>query len=366
MKLAVISFTKAGSLLCMDLVGKLRQMGEDCDGYVQQRFLSEIRTCGCACDPQAVYIHGLDRPVADWARDQFSQVDGLVFIGAAGIAVRAVGPCLRDKWTDPAVVVIDELERYVISLLSGHIGGANDLTRRLAGLLGARPVITTASDVNGKTAIDVWAVEHGLKIGSRVMAREVAAALLENQPVGFFCDEPVEIPVLPGCRKDTVCGRNVRITVRKHPKPENGELPLIPQILIVGIGCKKGTPREQIENCLVQVFDTFGLYREAVAGFATIDLKKDENGLLELASAWNMELQAFPSRELAKVAGVFDESEFVRQVTGVGNVCERAACLAAGRGAELLVPKQAGNGVTIAVARRNMKMLRQNMKMSQQ
>lgn len=344
MKLAAISFTRAGSLLCRRLVKELQNRGMSCEGYVQKKYLEDDRSNS--------HLHALEDSVTVWTGRQFSQTDGLIYIGAAGIAVRSIAPYLKDKMTDPAVVVIDEAGNYVVSLLSGHLGGANDLARCLAALLGAQPVITTASDVNGKTAIDVWAVSHGLKIGSREQAKQIAAAILEDEPVGFFCEEPVHLPVPTGCTEHTACKKNVRVTVFKKKGQENGELHLIPQILYVGIGCKRGTAEEKIAEAAARVFDTWGLYWEAVAGIASIDLKKEEDGLKALAASWRVPFQTFSADELEKVPGTFSESDFVRKITGTGNVCERAAILAAGIGAKLVVSRQALDGVTIAVAKR--------------
>lgn len=344
-KLAVISFTRAGCWLNRRLVNAMRQRGWECGGYMNRRYLQEE-------DGPADGLHPLEETVSAWTGRQFVQADGLVFIGAAGIAVRSAAPYLKDKLTDPAVVVIDEAGRFVISLLSGHLGGANDLARELAAILGAEPVITTASDVNGRTAIDVWAADHGLKIGSRKLAKETAAAILEHEPVGFFCDEPLSLPVPDGCVPNGEHRNIVRVTTVRSKNREETELHLIPPIVYLGIGCRKGTPRSIIEKEVLRVLDAFGLYREAVAGIGSIDLKKEEAGLRELAEVWKVPFLTFSAEKLEQVPGSFSESPFVREITGTGNVCERAAVLAAGAFARLIVPKQAANGVTIAAAKR--------------
>ncbi len=349
MKLAIISFTRAGGRLCGYLTDALKKSGDVCEGYVPRRYME-------AGQPAAV--HPLEESVAVWTRKRFLETDGLIFIGAAGIAVRAIAPCLKDKLSDPAVVAVDELGKYAVSLLSGHVGGANVLARRVADLLGAQAVITTASDVNGKVAVDVWAAEHGLRIGSREMAKRVAAAVLDGEPVGFFCDEGMEVPPPEGFVKNVICGSNVRISVKKHDDnslPPQNCLPLIPRLLFVGTGCRKGMCREVLEQKAAFVLNAYGLYQEAVAGFASIDIKRREAGLLELAAAWKVPFVTFSAEQLGRVQGSFNESDFVRQTAGVGNVCERAALLAAGPGARLIVPKQAADGVTVAVAQKKWK-----------
>lgn len=367
MKLAVISFTRNGSRLGGSLVRRFRELGETCDGYVQNRFLNEVQEIpGICC---------VKEPVAEWTGRRFSQVDGLIFIGAAGIAVRAVAPWLKDKMTDPAVVVVDEAGKYAVSLLSGHVGGANRLARMTADILGAEAVITTASDVQNKTAVDVWAVCHNLKISDRNLAKKAAAAVLEGEPVGFYSDYPLEEPVPEGYARGEFSRINIWITAKKKPDEnsmvswfqdesgeagENGEtgemgetggiLRLIPRVMTVGIGCRRGISKEQMERTLLSVLDQNNIDPAAVMRFASIDRKRDEQGICQLAEQWNVPFVTYTAEELEQAEGSLAESEFVRKTVGTGNVCERAALLGAGAGSRLVAAKYAENGVTIAVA----------------
>ncbi len=353
MKLAVISFTKAGEDICRKLENAFLNAGESCTGYSGKRMA-------------AVPDSGL-KPVigslSEWTGEQFSQMDGLVFVGAAGIAVRLIAPYLKDKLTDPAVVVVDEAGQFSISLLSGHVGGANRLAERVAEILGAMAVVTTASDVRGRTAVDVWAKDHGLVISDRKLAKEAAAALLDGEKVGFFSDIPMEAPDDPGYERDRVHRINVCVTCHLHPASleECGEvLRLIPKTLVLGVGCRKGTPAENVEAAVRETLKAENLDIRAVAALASIDLKKEETGLLQLAETLKIPFVTYSSEELASVQGDFTESGFVRQVTGVGNVCERSALFCAGTGGRLIVKKQVHPGVTVAVAekRRDFMMLR--------
>lgn len=352
MKLAVISFTKAGSRQCMRLVRELRKQGEDCGGYMQASYLDEeAEQAGCYC---------LEEPVTEWSKRQFKCMDGLVYIGAVGIAIRAIAPWLEDKMTDPAVVAVDDAGNFAISLLSGHVGGANTLTKRVAQILGATPVITTATDIHGKPSVDAWAAARGLALSSREMAKQVAMDFLEDRRVGFSSDYPLEGPEPGGYCPEGPCGSFVWITAKQNPQPgdeiatrlESGAhvLRLIPKVLTVGIGCRKNAPKSQIEEAVRQVFDEAGLDLRAAAGIASIDLKREEPGLRLLAEGLHLPFATFSSEELERVSGSEAESSFVRQVTGTGNVCERAALLGAGEGSCLLVRKQIQNGVTVAVA----------------
>lgn len=327
MKIAGISFTRAGSQRLREILKGLEHQGEKCSGYISERFLSE---------EEEPWIHALEKSVRPWTEEQFKEQDALIYIGAAGIAVRAIAPCLRDKMTDPAVLVADEQGHFVISLLSGHIGGANRLTERVAEILGAQPVVTTASDVQGKTAIDEWAKEHDLLISDRESAKETAAAVVNGERVGFFSDFPIEGKIPDGYEWQTLCSRNVWVTDRLHPLPslpsqteKCKDLRLIPKSLTIGIGCRKGTSLEAIRTAVRETFEKEGFDLRSAVQIASIDLKKEEAGLCEFARERNLPFVTYSSEELLDVEGDFTESSFVRQVTGVGNVCERSAIFGA-------------------------------------
>lgn len=275
----------------------------------------------------------------------FRWADALVFVGACGIAVREIAPHVRDKQTDPAVICVDELGQFVIPLLSGHIGGANRLSAQIAEWLHAVPVITTATDRNGKFSVDSWAAENGFVIGDMRRAKLVSAAVLE-QEVPLCCDFPVVSAypdgVVPG--RDGALG--ICISCRTD-SPFDETLHLIPKILHVGIGCRKGTGDGAIRDAVTQVLAEHGLDLRAVSRVASIDLKAEEPGLLKFCRDYGLTPVFYSAAELAGVSGRFHASDFVQRVTGVDNVCERAALLGA---EELIVGKTAIHGVTVAVA----------------
>lgn len=279
-----------------------------------------------------------------WTAAHWDAGKDLLFIGACGIAVRAVAPHVKDKFSDPAVVAVDEAGRFAVPLLSGHVGGANDLCRQVARLTGGEAAISTATDVNGLWAVDVWARDMGLVITDRSLAKNISAALLEGKPVGFASDFPVSGPLPSGLRSEKVLPA-VHVTCRASEEPET--LRLIPNRLTLGVGCRKGTAAETIASAVDAALQKAGLDPRAVAAVATIDLKAEEPGLLAFCRARNLPLQVYTAEELAAVPGNFTPSTFVRSVTGVDNVCERAALK---NGGTLLLPKQAGNGVTVAIA----------------
>lgn len=284
--------------------------------------------------------------LAGWTREHFAY-DALVFIGSCGIAVRAVAPFLKSKTSDPAVVVIDELASYAVSLLSGHIGGANDLTVRLARFLGAIPVVTTATDVNGMFAVDAWAARRGLKIANSGRIRRVSARLLAGESIGIRSIFPVMGRLPEGVR---LCdkGGDVLITYRTRGREE--ALRLVPPVITLGVGCRKGVSAETMERAFELMLKKAGCHPLAVARVCSIDLKAREPGILEFCHTHSLPYETFSAQELTAVSGVYTASAFVKRVTGVDNVCERSAVLGSGAGGWLLTGRNAGNGVTMALA----------------
>lgn len=328
-KIAVISFTKTGADLNQNIRDILEKRGDCCTSYASQRSAGE-----------AEMITPL-KDVKLWVEEEWSKHDGFVFVGAAGIAVRMIAPHIKDKLKDPAVVVVDETARYTISLLSGHIGGANELTEFLASAMNSTPVITTATDVQGKFAIDVWAKNNGLELGDRKAARMLSAAILEGQHVGFYCEYPIEgeIPA-----ELTVCNNlkelewyTQRIAIRLSYS--------------IGMGCKKNIAPGNVEELFLEKLNEQGIDLKQVEEIATIDLKKDEPALVALSKKYNIPLVWYSTEELAAACIKVESSKFVEGVTGVGNVCERAAFLASDLG-EIVLPKEKGKGVTIAIAKK--------------
>lgn len=281
-----------------------------------------------------------------WTAENWNSAEALIFVGACGIAVRAIAPYVKDKFSDPAVVAVDEAGNFVISLLSGHVGGANKLARRIAAITGGQAVITTATDVNSLFAVDVWARERQLAISDRALAKDVSAALLEGKSIGFSSDFPVTGALPEGL---TGAPQTLNIRVTDRAATEVNTLALIPKVLTLGIGCRRGKTAAEIEEAVARALNGAGLDRRAVSSAASIDLKKDEPGLLEFCKNWNLPVQFYTAGQLRQVWGEFHQSALVQQVTGVDNVCERAAVVAGGT---LILPKQAANGVTVAVAQK--------------
>lgn len=335
--------------------------------------------------------------------EYFEQVDAIVFVTASGIAVRSVAEHLTHKSKDPAIVCMDECSKHVISLVSGHAGGANALTQMLADVMWATPVITTATDVEGQFSIDDYAREHNLVVTDWAKAKAISAEVLatgakpvwvdeaevsqeEEKNACGICKEQKSTGIDVGKIENDGCGSRVdgcesRIDGCKNRVDacENGldvqrlqigsyqvvitpqdvsvdaqTLQLIPRCIVAGVGCKKGMPVDKIEHAVQDAFAKAGLRMEALCAVASIDLKKEEAGLLEFCETRKVPFEAYTAEELQAVSGTFSASEFVTGVTGVDNVCERSAVkYASEHGAndgELLLRKQAQDGVTVALA----------------
>ena len=279
----------------------------------------------------------------------FHETDALVVIGACGIAVRAIAPLIVSKTSDPAVIVLDEQGKHVISLLSGHIGGANDLARRIAGYTGGEAVITTATDVNGRFSVDAWAVKHNCVIASMENAKEYAASILKRD-LPLWSDFEIS-GSLPGgvfIGNKGTCG--AVISIKAGVVPFDTTLRLIPRILHVGVGCKRGTLKEKIATAIEHALKECGLDMRAVKAAASIDVKKDEEGLLAWCRENQLPVSFSSAEELNAVEGKFSHSDYVFKTVGTGNVCDRAAVRSAGAGSVLLVSKTILDGVTVGVA----------------
>ena len=291
--------------------------------------------------------HAPGLTLSAWTADNFSVRRALIYVGAVGIAVRAVAPYLRNKAVDPAVVAVDERGRFAVPLASGHLGGANELARQIAVLTGGTAVITTATDINGVFAADEWARRHDCAVVHPEAVKTISAKLLAGGTIRFFTAFPIAgsppdgVEIVP----DGAAGADVWLDVRRRTP-----LLLAPKALVLGAGCRRGIARETLERRFSALCEEYDLCPQAFAAAATIDLKADEAGLLAFCAAHSWKPRFFGADELRQVPGEFSASAFVERQTGVDNVCERAAVLLSQ--GELLVKKYAGEGVTFAVARR--------------
>ncbi len=310
-------------------------------------------------------------------KKRFHEHQNHICIFSTGIAVRLIGQLLDSKLTDPAVVVMDDNGNFAISLVSGHIGGANALARKVGEKLNAVPVITTATDTNNLPAIDMIAQEAGLYIGTPQNIKHINMAFLKGEPISIY--DPLKIlkDKLPAkyrsvhqtgphqsglyqtgpyrmdsCRPDKKNDRKEDVDIfcswqQGHVSRET--LVLRPKVLSVGIGCNRGTSVEKIGDFLCSVLEKTHLSIHSVCKLATTEVKNDEKGLLELSGQMNIPLDFYNKDQLNSVTTIKTPSKMAQKHLGVQSVCEAAAILSANNG-KLLVAKHKNKDVTIAVA----------------
>lgn len=330
MKTALISITKNGTAISEKIAFSLKKEHQ-CVQYAFEKYSNENTSA----------FTSLSRLVSDI----FNEFDALVFVCACGIAVRTIAPHISSKLTDPAVIAIDEQGKFAVSLLSGHIGKANALTMKIADILRAVPVITTATDIGKRFSPDSFATANDLHICEMETAKDIAAAVLNNEKIGLHSEYPVEN--LPECFTEN-SDIGIEISENISCNPFKKTLHLVPKNIVVGIGCRRNTDVNALENFILENLAKNNIRLWQISSINTIDLKKNEDAILRFSEKYNIPLKFFPAEQLMAVPGDFSSSEFVMKTTGANNVCERSACAGGGR---IFAPKCAGNGMTIAAAR---------------
>lgn len=415
MKVSIISFTLKGIELSLKIKKAFSgETEEDLCLYTKcshaEKSLTERKlTEKNLAESGLSYV---EQPLTEWTGEQMKARRSLLFIGACGIAVRAIAPFLTDKLNDVPVLVMDEQGRFVIPVLAGHVGGANELALSLAERTGSTPVITTATDLNHCFAVDLFARRNALhivnkegiaKVSSRILAgEEVTMAVeeghLQEGEAGstggrkvpregnvlegirivpciseFHTDVPV-VPTevsedVPAVSVESITDASVAFSESSAEIPDVTEAPvdvlvapasygqgrlltLRPKEYVIGIGCKREKAAKQIDDFVHRVLKESGISMEQVAAFVSIDRKKDEEGILWMSSHYGIPFVTYSAEELQQVEGTFHASEFVKSQVGVDNVCERAALRFSGPGGTLITGKQAENGITVAIAKR--------------
>jgi cobalt-precorrin 5A hydrolase len=344
MKLSIISFTENGISLSKNIAKIL-----------EKKEYALYTKCSTYCKEEQT-VRFVTQSIGVWAKEQFEKRNALLFIGACGIAVRAIAPHITDKLHDSPVLVIDEKGQYVIPLLSGHVGGANELAISIAEKIGAKPVITTATDINNKFAIDMFAKKNGLtivskdgiaKVSSKVLAGKCIMISIENGHLEKVVKLPKDIKLVeyPPLQK-------VDVVITSEAREFETAILLRPKEYVIGVGCRKGKEADKIENFIMNHLQKAGISLQLVFGMASIDVKKDEPGFLSFSKKERLNFITYTAEDLMCVEGEFHTSEFVREQVGVDNVCERAALNMCGQGGKLVYEKHAEDGMTIAIAKR--------------
>ncbi len=338
MKVSIIAFTDNG----MEIAYKLSNSLSDDD--------VDFTRCGKGA-------------LSTWTEEHFSTNDALIFIGAIGIALRAIAPYIKTKTKDPAVVVVDELGQFSIPILSGHIGGANQLALQISKDLGSIPVITTATDINKVFAVDTWAKSQGLNILNPECIKLVSSKLLKSGSVHVKSDYPIRGNLPKNVYLNDLNDSNENSDNNNDDKYDviishydlkdeygNDTLLLIPQVITVGIGCRKDISFEAIEKSIFNIIKHENYHILSINALASIDKKANEKGILEFAKKYDLPFNTYSAEELNSLEGDFTKSDFVKTVVEVDNVCERSAVMESN--GKLIRRKDTcdGAGVTVALA----------------
>lgn len=344
MSLCVISFTQNG-MECSKMIA------EKCETEDVRLF-----TKCSICKEQVTDVEFVKDSITKWTREQMEKKYSLLFIGACGIAVRAIAPCVVDKLTDSPVLVMDEKGKYIIPVLSGHMGGANELAGKLAQKTGAQTVITTATDINERFAVDLFAKKNGLYIANKDGIAKVSSKVLSGKEIFLSVEtghidmdsrlpEGITIVEYPPTKP-------VDVVISEIKPPCETLLYLQPREYVLGMGCKKGMETGKIEDLIHRKLDESGIRENQIFALASIDIKSREEGFLSWSRKRGVPFLTFSAEQLQEVTGRFQSSDFVLRQTGVDNVCERAALRGCKSGGKLMMKKYAENGITIAIAKR--------------
>ncbi len=311
----------------------------------------------------------IEKPFGAFAGKLFESYDGIVFIMATGIVVRSIAPYIKDKTSDPAIVVMDEMGTHAISLLSGHLGGANALTHKVAQTVGATPVITTASDVQGRLAVDMFAKRLGAEISSMEAAKDVTAVGVDGGVIHVFyhpkrigiqndmltqglklipVDGPMQLEVKKFEAQASAKDVGAIFISADHLVLPKNTVQLIPTSLTVGIGCRRGVRAEVILEVFSAACRRAHVSSRAVKKLATIELKSKEEGIIALSHQLDIPLEIVELDKIKAVQAQFAGSDFVEKTIGVRAVAEPCAMLASNKGYMRLY-RYADQGVTIAI-----------------
>lgn len=349
MRWAILAITKGGLSLAHTTSLKLKEKGIDVEIYTLEKWQ----------DNKSKNIEGR---LEDFIGRIFKDYDILLFIMATGIVVRVIAKYLEHKSKDPGILVMDEKGKYVISLLSGHLGRANDMTVFLGELINAQPVITTASDVIDSIAVDTLAMRLGCHIESLEDAKNITALMVNGETVLLSSEIRVEIPlpnnILEISQSKEKIGEAKGIIYISNKKAissfmeSRNSVHLIPRNIIIGLGCRRGVPKERIVAVIDSTLKEFNIHHKAIKHITTVDIKKDEVGIIEAAKHYGIPVKIVTRNEIKKVEDKFHISEFVKETIGVGGVCEACGYITSNKG-RCISKKRGSDGVTISLWEEN-------------
>src|SRR5699024_2352683 len=289
----------------------------------------------------------------------WKEYDGIIFISATGIATRFIAPFIENKTKDPAIIVIDDKGKFIISLLSGHLGGANKITEDISEEIDGIPVITTASDSRGFDSIDIFAKDNNYYMEDMKSVTKLTSMMVNYKRIGFFTED-----------KQILNYPNIKVLdnledIENHKKDIDGliivsseiidgkrlqKIPytvLRPKNINIGIGCRKDVEGKRIRSAVETALSTVNISNKSINNIGKEVIKKDEKGIIHTAKYYNVPLKIFTIKDIEKVEGKFEKSQFVKDTIGVYSVSEPCAYLLGGN---IILPKFKYNGITISVS----------------
>ena len=344
-KIAILSITQNGKSLGLNIKNNIK----NADLYFIKRDIVENETN---------VIH-INKRLKDFVPEIFNQYDYIIFIMATGIVIRTIAPLVVSKFSDPAILVIDEKGKNIISLLSGHMGGANEMTLYISDLINSNPVITTATDVNEKSSLDMIAKKLNAHIDNfRDNVLKINSMIVNNEKVGLFVDGNYLVDTrgfvldeknnLKDIDNIVVISNKVSIDTNLDFSNKN-IIKVVPKDVVIGIGCRKDTDSEYMKESLVDFLEQQNIDINAIKEIGSIDVKKDEKAILNLSKYLKVPFKIFTKEEISQVDYLYDKSEWVKKSVGVYSVAEPVAHLLSN--GNLLVKKHKYKGITFSIGR---------------
>lgn len=287
-------------------------------------------------------------------QENYKSYDAIIFISATGIAIRMIMPYINHKAKDAAIIVIDDRGKFSISLLSGHIGGANNLAKTIAKSIGAIPVITTASDARGFQAIDDFAKENFYYIEDEKKLTKIMAMMVNGDTIGLLSKEGIDLDYV-NLRKiediNHIKDIEALILIDRDLQEKSIDIPYISlkaKDINIGIGCKKGMQTSRIIEAIEKELKDLNISSSRIKAIGTVEVKKDEKAIIEGARWFKCPLKIFSLEEIEKVEDMFQKSDFVKKTIGVYSVSEPSAFLLGGK---LIIRRAKHKGITISISK---------------
>jgi len=344
MKTAIIALTSNGSRLALRLGPQI-----NAEVFIKQDFITTLNT-------NWNKVYPIRNTLSLMVEEFFNKYEKIVFIMALGIVVRTIAPLIKSKMSDPAVIVMDEKGKYVISVLSGHVGGANKASKEIAKIIGGIPVITTSTDVNNVISFDVFAAENNCQIENLGNLKYISAELVNGGKITLYSDckingsVPDNIDLISTFSNDNLFRHLVVLSNRTVITPKAGKVLYVrPKNLVLGIGCKRNTSKEQIKIAIIDLMNKNNKSLKSIKCLVTIDLKNDEQGLLEFCNEMNIELKIIPLQDIKNIEENYTCSDFVKGKVGVASVAEPCSVLGSING-RLICKKTIYQGITLALS----------------